>query len=148
MNNHDLYDDITMSLIKLSGQVCSTLSKQFIQSDRLTVHQMRVLDLLKNVPDGLTMKEICQHLAIHKANLTFIIKKMEEKQLLERQRSDMDSRYSVVKLNTRGKKLLKKVSALSQSIKSEWFKEFSEHELYQFLAYLKRLSALTDTIQV
>ncbi|MCP5462857.1 MAG: MarR family transcriptional regulator [bacterium] len=135
-----LYDCINMNIMKLSDQLHNVATVSFLKENDLTKNQLRILLLLRDFPQGLTLKEIGKQLAVSKGNLTFIVRKIEEKRLVSRKQSNSDNRYSILRLNSRGKEFLEKLSPLKEKTDRLTFNDFDESELKLLVSYLERLS--------
>lgn len=122
-----------MDQLKLHHQICFpvyTLAKEivnryrpFLQALDLTYPQYLVLLVLWE-KDGQTVSEIGEKLNLDSGTLTPLLKRLEQKKILVRLRSEKDERAVIISLTDNGKKLREKarnipsemVEALSASI--------------------------------
>lgn len=137
--------------LNLDSQVCFPLyvcSKEvikryntFLDELGLTYTQYIVLLVLWEVKE-INVKELGQSLFLDSGTLTPLLKKMEDKGLVERKRNKIDERNLMIVVTTKGKKLKEKVQELPELIEKEVGLEPKEHEeLYRLL------NKLTDNIK-
>ncbi len=140
MDAHMLYDAIFMMIFKLGYQMDSTALGKFLSGHGITRNQLRTLMLLQEYADGLSCKDIGEHLGLQKTNVAFFVKKLEKDKLVTRTTNQEDKRFAVISLSDTGKQILKKIVNARYFIEEQAFANFSETDLLQFAAYLKKLS--------
>ncbi|MDX9703026.1 MAG: MarR family transcriptional regulator [Candidatus Auribacterota bacterium] len=141
-----LYDAILTAIFKLGYQIDNTALGKFLAGHGITRNQLRMLMLLQEYPDGLSCKEIGDNLALKKTNVAFFIKKLELDKLVTRNANRPDKRFAVISLSDHGKQTLDKIANARYFIEKQAFADFSETELLQFTAYLKKLSANLENL--
>lgn len=119
--------------LKLENQICFPLYAASRKITRmygdllrplgLTYTQYIVLLVLweeegKNEDISLSVGDVCQRLRLDSGTLTPVFKKLEEKSLVERKRSEEDSRVVMVSLSQKGKDLKEKALEIPEKIHS------------------------------
>ncbi|MBI5387629.1 MAG: MarR family transcriptional regulator [Verrucomicrobia bacterium] len=72
----------------------------------LSPSQFNVLNLLHELPDGLTQIELSRQLLMHRSNVTGLVDRLEARQLVERHDTPDDRRSYRVALTAGGRKLV------------------------------------------
>ena len=135
-----LREAIVTTIEKVGYQLKDSSLEKFIQKNDITKNELRILRVVKKFNNTLSCKEIAVKLGLKKNNLSFFIKKLEQKKYVERQVDDQDNRVVLLNLTKSGKNFLKKFNKIENDVLEQFFTGFSESELYQFTAYLKRFS--------
>ncbi|GAB1258416.1 MarR family transcriptional regulator [Aurantivibrio plasticivorans] len=112
-------------LLKLDNQICHSVysaANALVRAYRpllepldLTYPQYLVMLSLWE-SDGVNIKRISEHTRLDSGTLTPILKRLEQKALLERLASPNDERQKVIVLTSAGKKLRKKAEAIPHQI--------------------------------
>ena len=118
------------------------LSGEYVRRSGLTHAQFDIIATLGNTP-GMSYKELGEKTLITKGTLTGVIERLEQKGLVERQRSDCDKRSFFVKLSAEGERVFDEVfpQVISQS-----GKVFAHYTPEDFTALEKTLSELKNVI--
>lgn len=135
-----LREAIITTLEKLGYQLKDSSAEIFLKQNNFSRNEIRILNIIQKFDNYLTCKEAAYRLALKKNNLSFFIKKLENKNYLDRRVNPQDKRYVYLCITKEGRKFLKKFNKLENNFFEKIFNGFSEPELYQFTAYLKRLS--------
>ena len=109
-----------------------------IKGSGLTLGQPKVLDYLKD-HNGSSQKEIARGCHIEAGSLTSILKRMEEKGLVERRMLHGNRRNSYVFLTEKGEELRNLVTESFESIENEAFRGISEADRQQFMKTFSRI---------
>ncbi|TFW26615.1 MarR family winged helix-turn-helix transcriptional regulator [Duganella callida] len=118
------------------------LSGEYVRRSGLTHAQFDIIATLGNTP-GMSYKELGEKTLITKGTLTGVIERLEQKGLVERQRSDCDKRSFFVRLTKEGERVFCDVfpEVISQS-----GKVFAHYTPDDFSALEKTLSELKNVI--
>lgn len=117
-----------MDSLRLDQQLCfplyatsravTSLYRPFLDPLGITYPQYLVLLVLWE-KDSLALKEIGEKLFLDSGTLTPLLKKMEEKGLVIRNRSENDERNLVITLTTRGRQMKNQAVCIPQKIFEE-----------------------------
>ena len=108
----------------------------------LTDVQFNVMALLHYNADstgGLSQAIISDMMLVNRANITTLIDRMEKADFVERQASEKDRRFNIVKLTAKGKKLLAEVEPLYIKTIQKIMSDFSEAEQESLIKTLEKL---------
>ena len=123
-------------------QAYERLSGEQVRRSGLTHAQFDIIATLGNTP-GMPYKELGEKTLITKGTLTGVIERLEQKGLVERQRSSCDKRSFFVKLTREGERVF--CDVFPQVI-SESGKVFAHYTPDDFAALEKTLSELKNDI--
>lgn len=84
-------------------------------------------------------KEIAVQLGIENSTISGVLERMEAKGLILREIDPADRRFIKVTLSEQAKKLEKPVNETVEKVNEAVFQEFSEDEVQEFKAYLRRV---------
>ncbi|SHN23430.1 DNA-binding transcriptional regulator, MarR family [Duganella sacchari] len=117
------------------------LSGEYVRRSGLTHAQFDIIATLGNTP-GMSYKELGDKTLITKGTLTGVIERLEQKGLVERQRSDCDKRSFFVKLTKEGERTFCTVfpEVISQSGKV--FADFTEDDYTRLEKTLSELKTV------
>jgi DNA-binding MarR family transcriptional regulator len=118
------------------------LSGEHVRECGLTHAQFDIIATLGNT-DGMSYKELGDKTLITKGTLTGVIERLEQKQLVERERSPDDKRSWFIRLTPQGHKLFCEVFPKVISRGADVFAHYSDAE---FEALEKTLSGLKEVI--
>ena len=135
-----LREEIVATLEKAGYQLKDSCLEKFLKKNEITKNEIRILNTVKKFSNTLTCKQVAGKLGLKNNNLSFFIKKLESRNYVARQVNPEDNRSVFLIITQDGKKFLKKFGKLENDVYSQIFEGFSEPELYQFTAYLKRFS--------
>lgn len=130
--------------LKLDNQLCFplyALSREIIQRYRphldeigITYPQYLVLMVLWE-SDKQTVNQIGHKLLLDSGTLTPLLKRLEQKQLVDRQRSTTDERVVDITLTTAGRDLKKKAKCIPEKLVAELEISMEEIETMRQIAY-------------
>lgn len=122
-------------------------SRKLVQSHGLTGPQALVLKEVSR-GDGLTAGELARNVSLSQATITDIVKRLEQRGLLSRERSEQDKRQIKVRLTEEGAKLTAQSPPLLQEQFAERFAKLEDWEQSQLLYAVQRLASLMDAEQL
>ncbi|MYM33621.1 MarR family transcriptional regulator [Duganella sp. FT50W] len=118
------------------------LSGEYVRRCGLTHAQFDIIATLGNTP-GMSYKELGDKTLITKGTLTGVIERLEQKGLVERQRSDCDKRSFFVRLTKAGEQTFCTAFPAVVAQSGKVFKDYSEDD---FARLESALSALKQVI--
>jgi len=104
----------------------------------LTSPQYGLLYVLTDHPEGISFKEIGDHLMSSKANISGLMARLEKKGLVTREASKADKRIWLAKITPEGQKMFEKARPFRQEVDAFAFAGLSRADKRQFLGYLTR----------
>ena len=116
---------------------------EFFRDFGLTDVQFNVMMLLHHQSrsaEGLSQAQLSDMMLVNRANITSLVDRMEKADLVVRTAAPSDRRYNIVKLTTRGKKLLAQVEPLyAKEVKKivAPLKEAEQKKLIQMLGNVR-----------
>ena len=100
----------------------------------ITAAQFLVLKyLLKNEGKKISQKEICEYLFLKHTTVNGIMKRLEEKKLIEKQTNHVSN----IKITTKGKKLYESIGDYEENIEKHILQKFNSSDI-------KKLSSMLD----
>ena len=102
--------------------------------------QGRILYVLWH-EDGIPISELSRETGLAMTTLTGMLDRMETSGLVRRDRGDTDRRKILIFLTERAKALKDDYDEVTKEIGDIYYKGFSEEEIRQFEAYLRRILA-------
>jgi DNA-binding MarR family transcriptional regulator len=118
------------------------LSGEYVRRSGLTHAQFDIIATLGNTP-GMSYKELGDKTLITKGTLTGVIERLEQKGLVERQRSDCDKRSFFVRLTREGEQVF---CTVFPHVIAESGKAFAQYSDDDFADLEKSLSKLKTVI--
>ena len=100
--------------------------------------QGRILYVLWH-EDGIPISELSRETGLAMTTLTGMLDRMETRGLVRRDRGDTDRRKILIFLTERAKALKDDYDEVTKEIGDIYYKGFSEQEIRQFEAYLRRV---------
>lgn len=120
-------------------KVCAAFSQRLKEYDLTSAQHELLANLL--LEDGLTQQEIAQRLFVTKGNVTGLVKRLEDRELIQRQADPGDARKNLVSLTERGREMARLSSQLQSELVEGVFGGFSaeqERELRSFMKILRQ----------
>ena len=136
-----LEDHLCFTVYALSRQI-TCVYRPALEALVITYPQYLVLVLLWE-QDGRSVKELGQRLYLDSGTLTPLLKRLEEKKLLRRERDTMDERVVNVHLTATGKALKKDAPTVTDALISK-----INMPVKQVLELRDQLSALLQSLEV
>ncbi|MCS7202335.1 MAG: MarR family transcriptional regulator [Dictyoglomus sp.] len=134
-------EDKNNSLYSLFKEV---IKEHFIRREKLLSGiklyrgQAPVLLLLQE-KEGLIQKDIVRELKIKPSTVTLILRRMERRGLIRKEKDKEDKRYSRIYLTNEGKKFISNLREVFNILEKECFMNFSEDEKELLKNFLKRI---------
>ena len=134
-------------LIKLVGMSYEATKNSLLEEFGITASQMELLDYINDCDEHTsTQKEVTEYLRASYATVSGLIKRLVEKDLLERVKCEGDRRSNTIKLTEQALPLVEACKIELQTIDDELTADFTDEEQQQLAAYLERLLANADGI--
>lgn len=140
MENLKLEDHLCFTIYALSRQI-TCVYRPALDALDITYPQYLVLVLLWE-QDGRSVKDLGQRLYLDSGTLTPLLKRLEEKQLLHRQRDQQDERVVNVHLTAAGKGLQEKAPSVTNALM-----EKMDLPIDQIIALRGQLATLLQSMQ-
>ena len=115
----------------LFGQVMHAyMQKSMAVFKEFRVHpgQAFLLKIL-NVQDGLSQKELAEHIGVKPPSITVMLKKLESECHIEKKQDDKDQRITRIFITESGKKLAAKVNSALYEMEEQAFSNMTELEI-------------------
>ena len=115
----------------LFGQVMHAyMQKSMAVFKEFRVHpgQAFLLKIL-NVQDGLSQKELAEHIGVKPPSITVMLKKLEAECHIEKKQDDKDQRITRIFITESGKKLAAKVNSALYEMEEQAFSNMTELEI-------------------
>jgi len=115
---------------------------EFFRPHNLTDVQFNALMLLAHQSgpeEGLSQAKLSDMMLVNRANITALIDRMEKSDLVVRTADACDRRYNIVKLTSRGKKLLAKVEPLYAKEVKKIMAPLNQAEQKKLIAVLEKI---------
>ena len=106
--------------------------------DAFNASQGRILYVLWQ-QDGVPINELSKETGFAITTLTGMLDRMEAANLIRRDRGDKDRRKILIYLTEGAKVLEKDYNEVTEEVSNIYYKGFSEKEIQQFEAYLRRV---------
>ncbi|GGH74081.1 DNA-binding MarR family transcriptional regulator [Pullulanibacillus pueri] len=95
-----------------------------------------------------TSSELAQFLNVNKSAITALIRRLEEKGLIKRERQSLDRRIVHLSLTTKGVQLFDECEKKINELVSQLIKRFKDQEIIQFIELYEKLALfLEETIE-
>jgi len=139
---HETLDQVLVAIRRIIRAI-DLQSRKLVQSHGLTGPQVLVLkEIGRNHP--MTAGELASRVSLSQATITDILKRLEKRGLLVRERTEQDKRRITIRLTSIGKSLEVQSLPLLQDQFEQRFVSLADWEQSQLLASLQRLAAMMD----
>ena len=138
----DQFDAVLIAIRRIIRAI-DLQSRKLVQSHGLTGPQALILKEV-NRNQGLTAGELALKVSLSQATITDIVKRLEQRGLLARARSQQDRRRTIIRLTPEGEKRVAQSPPLLQEEFAKRFSELTNWEQSQLLYAVQRLAALMD----
>ncbi len=118
-------------------------SRQMVKACGLTIPQVMVLSAIDRLGD-VTVKRISDDVSLSQATVTTILDRLEDRNQVERVRSQTDKRIVNARLTSSGKALLKSSPPLFHEKFIERFENLRDEEKAGILSALKKVATMMD----
>lgn len=140
------YDELLVSLRKVIRAI-DLHSKQLNKTSGLTGPQLLIMIEVSQT-DGITASRIAQNVNLSPATVTNILDRLENRNLVDRVRSQLDKRRVSLYLTESGKELLANAPQPLQGHFIEKFTALNEWEQSQLLSSMQRIAAMMDADKI
>lgn len=127
-------------------QECNRRYAQMLQAFDLTISQLDLLNAVHKLADQAMPKFIAEELVVTRGNITGILHRLQDRQLLVTREQEHDGRSFVCELTPAGAELLKEARAAAALFISEQLAPFSDAELRQTENQMERMRSHLQTI--
>lgn len=118
-------------------------SKRVVKSCGLTIPQVMVLRAIRSLGD-VTVKRISDDVSLSQATVTTILNRLEDRQLVERVRSNNDRRIVNARLTEKGLHVLETVPPLLHESFIQRFENLAGVEQSDILSALQQVATMMD----
>lgn len=118
-------------------------SKQLVKTASVTGPQLRLLQLIRSKGDA-SASELSDAMSLSQATVTSILDRLEDRQLIERIRSQTDKRKIHPRLTEHGNALLDKAPPALQDSFVRKFEQLQSWEQHMIIASLQRVAEMMD----
>lgn len=126
--------------LKMINEIIEKTANQNLKQHGITISQMRILMMLGCTENQFcSMKKLEESLHLSQQNTVGLVKRMEEKQLLETYVDLKDRRKKNVQITEKGNLLLEKVKKEGESIDTWIAENLTEQEKKDFLKLLEKI---------
>ena len=134
------------SLIALRRILRATelFERQLAHSAGLTPAKLRVLQIVASRQAGVTPKELATQMGVAQGTVTALLDKLEQLQLVSRQKSDTDRRQSIVALTEAGRGAVTTAPDALQQQFVRAFEAMEDWEQAQMIASLERVARMLN----
>jgi DNA-binding MarR family transcriptional regulator len=112
----------------------------------LSPSQFNVLNLLHELPNGLSQIELSRALLMHRSNVTGLVDRLEKRGLLTRQETPGDRRSYCVMLTGRGLRLMEEILPLYYRAAEGVWGEVSDQHAIQLRSDLAQICAQAESM--
>jgi DNA-binding MarR family transcriptional regulator len=103
----------------------------------ITLTQFNVLRILRGAgARGLCGKDVSERLISQVPDVSRLLDRMVETELVRRERDELDRRHVTARITEEGLRLLEQVDPVVERVEDEWFGEIGEPELRALIAVL------------
>lgn len=118
-------------------------AKHLARETELTTSQLLVLQLLAQ-EGAMAIGELAKHVNLNQATVTTIADRLEERQLVKRQKGKQDRRQVFVEVTSQGREIIEQAPKLLQSVFLENFGRLADWEQTYILAAVERVAHLMN----
>ena len=142
-------DDKTELRVWLRLLTCSTLIEQFVRSGlrrdfQTTLPRFDVLAQLERAPDGMTMGELSRYLMVSNGNITGLIDRLVQENLVTRLPAAKDRRTQLVRLTDEGRKIFDRMAPAHESWIADLMKGMDHQDLSALLDMLAKFKTSVE----
>lgn len=141
-DNVPCWQDVLIELRKII-RATDLQSKRIVKSCGLTIPQVMVLRAIKGLGD-VTVKRISDDVSLSQATVTTIMNRLEERQLVERIRSNTDRRIVNARLTMNGNQVLQTVPPLLHESFIHQFENLENLQQQHIFSTLQQVAGMMD----
>lgn len=121
-------------------------SRVFFERWDLSPSQFNVLNLIRNVPKGMTQIDLSRELIMHRSNVTGLVDRLEKRGLVERQADPEDRRAYRVVLTAKGRELIAEILPVYFAAAEQVWADIPESRALRLVAELGIVSSNAERI--
>ena len=146
-DGHPILGESVPYLAQRIGYLLDRAIQPYLVEHDLTLDMWRVIYILKIVGDH-NLIELSRATGINSSTLSRMIGRMHKRGLISRERSLVDNRTVIVKLEAGGLKIFESVRPFSQRMHTQVVQDFDAEEVPVLKSYLRRLyGTLVDEVE-
>lgn len=130
-------------LIRRAHQTSMAIFAEELAAYEVTALQFAILQALVDEP-GADQITVAQRVALDAATSGSVIMRLEERGWLRREPSSVDKRRKLLWLTSEGEKMANEMKKPAKKVQQRLLESLSESERTQFVAMLKRISAIEN----
>lgn len=134
--------DVFIGLMRAYNQF-KNLIEQDLEPYHLQVTEFSVLELLYS-KGRQNVHSICQKVLIANSSITYVIKRLEKRGLVTREKCEKDRRIHYIELTAGGRQLMNEIFPEHLTLIRSIFDQLTDEELQQFKRFLKLLTQMND----
>ncbi len=139
-----MIDELSNRLFFRLYQTANTLQKvgaQALDAEQITTQQWSILGALSrpSVQNGMTVSELCDYVRLSRQNMTGVLKRLEERDLISRKMNKTDQRKRYIFLSEKGQALWSKITPLINDFYDNALVNLSTDDRISFAHYLHKL---------
>lgn len=139
----DLYWQEVLVSLRRVIRATDLQSKRVLKACGLTIPQVMVLRAIESLGD-VTVKRISDDVFLSQATVTTILNRLQDRQLVDRVRSQTDKRIVNAQLTTKGREVLATAPPLLHEKFIERFDSLADWEKTQILSSLQHVATMMD----
>ena len=116
-------------------------SRVFFARWDLSPSQFNILNVIADLPEGLSQTELGRQLLMHRSNVTGLVDRLEARRLVERRDQKGDRRAYRVVLAPRGRELMQEILPHYYRVAEDVWGQFPARRANQLVADLEQVSA-------
>jgi DNA-binding MarR family transcriptional regulator len=121
-------------------------SRAFFARWDLSPSQFNVLNLLRSEGEGLSQTDLSRHLIMHRSNVTGLVDRLEQRELLERREMAGDRRAYRVVITAQGTRLLRDILPLYYEAAIQAWDGLTQPQVTAVAAALKQVASNAETL--
>lgn len=122
-------------------------SKHLVRTAGLTASQVLILQAIENHQQA-TPSQLARDISLSQATITSIVDRLEERGLIERERSQQDRRKVYLRLTQKGSEVLEQAPAPLQEHFIHQFGRLESWEQMSIISSLQRVAAMMDAEEI
>ena len=140
---HDHHDELRLWLRLLT---CTTLiegevRRRLRETFDVTLPRFDLMAQLDKTPDGMTLGELSSRMMVSNGNVTGLVERLVEQDLIDRRPSEKDRRAQIVTLTAEGQRLFRAMARANANWIGEMLAELSQTDIETLLRLLGRTKA-------
>lgn len=116
----DLLMDYLTKIISNISQAQSTILKEKQLQYKISPNEIRIIEIVGTSHKPKMMKDIAELMSMTKGGMTFLIDKLEKKEIVRRKQNDFDRRVLYIELTKQGQKIFEDYNRNKYAILYEW----------------------------